>query len=196
MLCTYLSPSPCPLIKPFALAEDTEIFPSHGLHLIHHLLHIWTKSLFAQAIWIPSYYQPVFPVGLLLLLSCFSRVRLCATSYTTAHQSPLSLGFSRQEYWSGLPFPSPIPNKVNWLIPEEKKAQRWGGNEVPGCTHWSNLPYHIEPFSSQMLVPCSSCQVLGQPLPLKGILEIRSSGQVVLAATRLLAGFTKICYQA
>ena len=42
---------------------------------------------------------------LLLLLSCFSRVRLCATSYTTAHQSPLSLGFSRQEYWSGLPFP-------------------------------------------------------------------------------------------
>ena len=44
---------------------------------------------------------------LLLLLSRFSRVRLCATPYTTAHQSPLSLGFSRQDYWSGLPFPSP-----------------------------------------------------------------------------------------
>ena len=45
---------------------------------------------------------------LLLLLSCFTRVRLCATPLTAAHQAPLSLGFSRQEYWSGLPFPSPI----------------------------------------------------------------------------------------
>ena len=45
---------------------------------------------------------------LLLLLSCFSRVRLCATPWTAAHQAPLSLGFSRQEHWSGLPFPSPI----------------------------------------------------------------------------------------
>ena len=45
---------------------------------------------------------------LLLLLSCFSRVRLCATPETAAHQTPLSLGFSRQEHWSGLLFPSPI----------------------------------------------------------------------------------------
>ena len=45
---------------------------------------------------------------LLLLPSHFSRVRLCATPYTTAHQAPPSLGFSRQEYWSGLPFPSPM----------------------------------------------------------------------------------------
>ena len=44
--------------------------------------------------------------GLLLLLSRFSRVRLCATPQTAAHQAPPSLGFSRQEYWSGLPFPS------------------------------------------------------------------------------------------
>ena len=43
---------------------------------------------------------------LLLLLSHFSRVRLCATPWTAAHQAPLSLGFSRQEHWSGLPFPS------------------------------------------------------------------------------------------
>ena len=45
---------------------------------------------------------------LLLLLSRFSRVRLCATPQTAAHQAPLSLGFSRQEHWSGLPFPSPM----------------------------------------------------------------------------------------
>ena len=34
--------------------------------------------------------------------------RLCATSQMAAHQAPLSLGFSRQEHWSGLPFPSPM----------------------------------------------------------------------------------------
>ena len=38
------------------------------------------------------------------LLSC---VKLCETSWTVAHQAPLSKKFSRQEYWSGLPFPPP-----------------------------------------------------------------------------------------
>ena len=47
-------------------------------------------------------------VFLLLLLSRFSRVRLCATPEMAAHQTPPSLGFSRQEHWSGLPFPSPM----------------------------------------------------------------------------------------
>ena len=37
----------------------------------------------------------------------FSRVRLFATPWTVALQAPPSMGFSRQEYWSGLPFPSP-----------------------------------------------------------------------------------------
>ena len=45
---------------------------------------------------------------LLLLLSRFSRVRLCATPETAAHQAPPSLGFFRQEHWSGLPFTSPV----------------------------------------------------------------------------------------
>ena len=44
---------------------------------------------------------------LLLLLSHFSRIRLCVTPEMAAHQAPLSLGFFRQEHWSGLPFPSP-----------------------------------------------------------------------------------------
>ena len=46
------------------------------------------------------------------MLSRFSRVRLCATPRTVAYQAPLSMGFSRQEYWSGVPFPSPgdLPN--------------------------------------------------------------------------------------
>ena len=44
---------------------------------------------------------------LLLLLSRFSRVRLLVTPWTAAHQAPPSIGFSRQEYWSGVPLPSP-----------------------------------------------------------------------------------------
>ena len=46
-------------------------------------------------------------VMLLLLLSHFSRVRLLATPWTAAYQTPPSMGFSRQEYWSGVPLPSP-----------------------------------------------------------------------------------------
>ena len=42
-----------------------------------------------------------------LVLSHFSHVWLCVTPWTAAHQAPLSMGFSRQEYWSGLPCPPP-----------------------------------------------------------------------------------------
>ena len=44
----------------------------------------------------------------MLLLSHFSRVRLRATPQMAAQQAPSSLGFSRQEHWSGLPFLSPM----------------------------------------------------------------------------------------
>ena len=57
------------------------------------------------------------------MLSCFSRVRLCATLWTAAHQAPLSPGFSRQEDWSGLPFPSPVPCVLDPVI----NIQPWNG---------------------------------------------------------------------
>ena len=52
------------------------------------------------------------PILLLLLLSHFSHVQLFATPWTVAHQAPLSMGFSRQEYWSESPCPPPgdLPN--------------------------------------------------------------------------------------
>ena len=51
------------------------------------------------------------------VLRCFSHVQLFATLWTVAHQAPLSMGFSREEYWSGLPFPSPVdlPDPVSEL---------------------------------------------------------------------------------
>ena len=54
------------------------------------------------------------PLLLLLLLSRFSRVQLCATPETAAYQALLSLGFSRQEQWSRLPFPSPMHESEKW----------------------------------------------------------------------------------
>ena len=75
---------------------------------------------------------------LLLLLSPFSRVRLCATPETAAHQAPPYPGFSRQECWSGLPFPSPVhANKVTqsyqtlatpWLQPSLPAPTRGRGH--------------------------------------------------------------------
>ena len=63
-----------------------------------------------------EWYMPL--LLLLLLLSRFSRVQLCATPKTAAHQAPPSLGFSRQEHWSRLPFPSPVhESEVTQLCP-------------------------------------------------------------------------------
>ena len=75
-------------LKPASLTDITDITSLHNC--------------------IPYLVSSDINLGLLLLLSRFSRVRLCATPETAAHQAPPSLGFSRQEYWSGLPFPSPM----------------------------------------------------------------------------------------
>ena len=63
-----------------------------------------------------------YTVLLLLLLSHFNRVWLCATPETAAHQAPPSLGFTRQEHWSGVPLPSPVRESEKW---------KWG-RSVPG----------------------------------------------------------------
>ena len=47
----------------------------------------------------------------------FSRVRLLANPWTAAYQAPPSMGFSRQEYWSGVPLPSPLHNYSAVLLP-------------------------------------------------------------------------------
>ena len=59
----------------------------------------------------PAY---LFNIRLLLLLLRFSCVQFCATPYTAAHQASPSLGFSRQEHWSGLPCPSPMHESEKW----------------------------------------------------------------------------------
>ena len=65
----------------------------------------------------PALQADSLPSLLLLLLSHFSRVLLCATPQTAAHQAPPSLGFSRQEHWSGLPFPCPMQDLLDKIKP-------------------------------------------------------------------------------
>ena len=64
------------------------------------------------------------------LLSC---VRLFATPWTAAHQAPLSMGFSRQEYWSGLALPSPM------LVPTS--LQKYHGRGTYSSYATSHVPY-------------------------------------------------------
>ena len=72
--------------------------------------------------WWSSFKHGLYPIGSLglklafkiLLLSHFSRVRLCVTPQRAAHQAPQSLRFSKQEHWSGLPFPSPMYESEKW----------------------------------------------------------------------------------
>ena len=81
-------------------------------------------------------------------LSC---VRLFPTLWTVAHQAPPSLGFSRQEYWSGLPFPSPgdLPDpgieprspalQANALTSEPLRCHQKGLSLILGAMNLSNV---------------------------------------------------------
>ena len=78
----------------------------------------------------------------MLKVKLLSRVRLFATPWTVAHEAPPSMEFSRQEYWSGLPFPSPghLPNpgiepwsptlRADALPSEPKNIPLWSTQKI------------------------------------------------------------------
>ena len=74
-----------------------------------------------------------------------SHIWLSATPRTIAHQAPLSMGFSRQEYWSGWPFPSPL----------SKGIEKVGGNGEQG---WSNCGYSYSLKFKPKLIKIFKCQ--------------------------------------
>ena len=105
---------------------------------------------------IPHFRQCDCRIGLLLLLSRFSRVRLCATPETAAHQAPPSLGFSRQEHGSGLPFPSPMHESEKWkwgqscLIPSDPMDCSPPGSSVHGIFQARVLEWGAIAFSKEL----------------------------------------------
>ena len=77
-----------------------------------------------------------------------SRVRLLATPWTAAHQAPLPMGFSRREYWSGVPLPSPTPSHkypIKTILSSSAGLCRsqgrgeGGGWKLPGQLNWIAL---------------------------------------------------------
>ena len=72
-------------------------------------------------------------VGCHFLLQCM-KVKLFTTPWTAAHQAPSSVGFSRQEYWSGLPLPSPTDD--NMAVEEilKKKKEKKASQEAFNST--------------------------------------------------------------
>ena len=76
-----------------------------------------------------------------------SRVQLLATPWTVAHQAPLSMGFSREEHWSGLPFPL----QGIFLTP--------GSNM--GLLHCRQMIYHLSHLGSLKTLPNPFPEVRG-----------------------------------
>ena len=72
-----------------------------------------------------------------------SHVQLFMTPWTVAHQAPLSMGFSRQEYWSGLPFPSPGDLPDPGIKPHLLHLLHWQVDSLPLCHLGSILLYII-----------------------------------------------------
>ena len=70
-----------------------------------------------------------------------SHVRLLATPWTAAYQAPPSMGFSRQEYWSGVPLPSPFSRLMNWNYrskgrnPKDRMGQH--------CQKWCRISIYV-----------------------------------------------------
>ena len=80
--------------------------------------------------------------------SCFSRSRLYATLWTGTHQTPLSKGFSRQEHWSGLPYPPPgnVPDpQIESMSPASSAFQV----DSLLLSHWGSLMIHVIIYSYQ-----------------------------------------------
>ena len=65
-----------------------------------------------------------FSVPIVIVVQSLSLVQLFATPWTVAHQASLSTGFPRQEYWSGLPFPSPGDLSDPGLEPPSPELQQ------------------------------------------------------------------------
>ena len=95
---------------------------------------------------------------LLLLLSHFSRVRLCVTPQTAAHQAPPSLGSSRQEFWSGLPFPS-LSEHLRILLSKKYPLQDYWLHRFRVYEATFSLLAYSDAYSSLRATPSESSQI-------------------------------------
>ena len=77
------------------------------------------------------------------MLSCFSCVRLCAALWLIARQAPLSMGFSRQEHWSGLSCPPPEGLPDPGIKPTSLRSPALAGGFFTTSATWEAQNYHM-----------------------------------------------------
>ena len=117
-------------------------------YLVKHYSGSFYKGVFEWGLhlnwWILSKrnYPPAYEWSEVKWSESLSRVQLFATPWTVAHQAPLSMGFSRQEYWSGLPFPSPGDLSDPGIKPRSPALQVDALTSEPPGKHMSR-PYLI-----------------------------------------------------
>ena len=130
------------------------ILPSKGKHAFLIQFVLETEGCFCCLVdksW-PTLVTP-WTVLLACLLSHFSHFQLWATVWAVAHQAPLPMGFSRQEYWSRLPCPSPgdLPNpgiELAWRL-----FLALAGGFVTTSATWE-APWTVQPRLIQLLGVC------------------------------------------
>ena len=86
-------------------------------------------------------------------LSCFSSVQLFMTLWTAAHQTPLSMGFSRQEYWTGLPRPPPGDLPDPGTKPASLKSPALAGRFFTTSATWK-VPLVIREIQIRNTLSC------------------------------------------
>ena len=137
----------------------------------------------------------------LLLLSRFSRVQLCVTPQMAAYQAPLSLGFSRQEHWSGVPLPSPVQSCPTLSNPVDCSPP---GSSVHGIFPDRVLEWGAIAFSdthsthSQIYIPHRYTHThVHPPIPLthKGIPHPQSHHTHTSAPLRHMYSVAVFCYR-
>ena len=97
---------------------------------------------------------PPYMSAKLCVLSHFGHVRLFATQWTVAHQTPLSMGFSWQEYWRGLPSPSPGGLPVPGIQPASLESPALAGGFFTTTATWeAHAPFPKFPSRGLLLFP-------------------------------------------
>ena len=117
----------CAVITGLRICDHFEWMASSDL-----LYSTWNSAQCYVAGWMGGKYGE----GCACVLSCFSRVLFCMTLWTVVSQAPLSMGFSRKEYWSGLPCPSPGDLPDPGIEPTSLMSPALAGRFFTSSTTW------------------------------------------------------------
>ena len=113
--------------------------------LLRYNWHVTSCQIKRYKVWFDNTYILQMLATICAVLSCFNRVPLFANLWAVAHQAPLSMGFSRHEYWSGLPYPPPGGRSDPGIKPVSFMSLVSSGQFFTTSTTWE-APYKFTGF--------------------------------------------------